>query len=326
MRKLFFYSTLFLLSLAAKAQDTYAEKLGFPKGKKVIILHVDDAGMSYDSNIGTQKAFGGVANSTSVMMPCGWVAQFFDLYKKNPTWDVGVHLTLTSEWNNYRWAPLAGRSIVPGLLDEQGAFWHSVDQVTKYAKPEEVEAECRAQIARFRQFGVEPTHIDSHMGTLFQPKYIQTYTKVGISEKIPVMFPAGHMTLIGQGRSESEKGLLRQLGQQLWNAQLPVLDDLHADSYGWKLPKDVQPTDENLRKMKTQKYIELIQMCQPGLTMIIMHCTDPTEVFQYISDSAPTRKGDMLAMTDSTLKQFIENEGIILTTWREVKERRAKLK
>ena len=326
MRKLFLYSTLLLVSLAAKAQETYSEKLGFPKGKKVIILHVDDAGMSYDSNIGTQKSFGGVANSTSVMMPCGWVGHFFDLYKKNPTWDVGVHLTLTSEWNNYRWSPLAGRSVVPGLLDEQGAFWHSVDQVTKHAKPEEVEAECRAQIARFRQFGVEPTHIDSHMGTLFQPKYIQTYTKVGISEKIPVMFPAGHMTLIGQGRSDAEKGLLRQLGQQLWNAQLPVLDDLHADSYGWKLPKDVQPTDENLRKMKTQKYIELMQMCQPGLTMIIMHCTDPSEVFQYISDSAPTRKGDMLAMTDPALKQFIEKEGIILTTWREVKERRAKLK
>ncbi|MFN8357840.1 MAG: polysaccharide deacetylase family protein [Spirosomataceae bacterium] len=319
-----------LLSLVVtktNAQETYAEKLGFPKGKKVIILHVDDAGMSYDSNVGTLKSLNdGVATSTSVMMPCAWVPQFFDWYKQNPKWDVGVHLTLTSEWNNYRWAPLAGRDKVPGLLDEQGAFYHNVAQVEAHASPEELEAECRAQIARFRQFNIEPTHIDSHMGTLFRPKYIQTYVKVGISEKIPVMFPAGSLTLIGQGRSEMEKGLLRQLGQQLWNAGLPVLDDLHADSYGWNLPKDVPVTDENLRKMKTEKYIDIIQQCQPGLTMIIMHSTDPTEVFKQISDSAPTRKGDMLAMLDPKLRNFIEKEGIILTTFREIKERRGKVK
>jgi hypothetical protein len=164
------------------------------------------------------------------------------------------------------------------------------------------------------------------MGTLFQPKYIKRYVAVGISEKIPVMLPAGGMTLIGQGRSELEKGLLRELGKQLWEAGLPVLDDLHADSYGWNLPKGQQATDQALQEFKTNRYIELLNSCAPGLTMIIMHSTDPSDTFQFISDSAATRKGDMLAMLDPRLKRFIEEQGIILTTFREINERRAKVK
>ncbi|HLL95467.1 MAG TPA: ChbG/HpnK family deacetylase, partial [Spirosoma sp.] len=85
-------------SLQAQS-ETYAEKLGFPKDKKIIILHVDDAGMSYESNVGTMTALDrGIASSTSVMMPCGWVPQFFAYLKQHPNTDAGVHLTLTSEW------------------------------------------------------------------------------------------------------------------------------------------------------------------------------------------------------------------------------------
>lgn len=315
------------VSAFAQSQPTYAERLGFEKGKKVIIFHVDDAGMSYDSNVGTMRSLNeGVANSTSVMMPCAWVPHFIEMYKANPKWDVGVHLTLTSEWKHYRWSPLAGQSQVPGLYDDQGAFWPNVAKVVEHAKPEELATECKAQIARFRQFGLQPTHIDSHMGTLFQPKYIKTYVEVGIQEKIPVMLPAGSLTLIGQGRSEFEKGLLRQLGKQLWDAGLPVIDDLHADSYGWNLPVDKDLTDKNLQDFKTDKYIDLLSKCAPGITMIIMHSTQPSEVFKFISDSAPTRKGDMLAMLDPKLKRYLEEQGIILTTFRELSQRRTALK
>lgn len=84
------------LSAQAQTTETYAEKLGFPKGKKVIILHVDDAGMSYESNAGMMNALDkGIANSTSVMMPCGWVPQFFDYLKKKPDTDAGIHLART---------------------------------------------------------------------------------------------------------------------------------------------------------------------------------------------------------------------------------------
>lgn len=319
------------LSVAsARAQpETYAEKLGFPKGRKVVIFHVDDAGMSYESNVGATQALDkGIASSVSVMMPCGWVPQFMDYVKTHSNADAGVHLTLTSEWDTYRWSPIVGRDKAPGLYDGQGAFWHSVAEVVQHASPDEVEAEIRAQLARYRGFGVQPTHMDSHMGTLFQPKFLLRYVKVATDEKIPILFPGGHASLIIKANNvpAAQQQLARQIGKQLWDAGLPVLDDLDGTSYGWNLPAGTPATDENLRAYKTGKYIELLKTAQPGLTYVIMHCTAPTPTFDQITGSGPTRKGDLLAMLDPALRTFVEREGILVTTWRELMERRKQVK
>ena len=322
--------TLHAASLTyAQTEMTYAEKLGFPKGKKVVIFHVDDAGMSYESNQGAMQALDkGLASSVSVMMPCGWVPGFFQYLKQHPQTDAGIHLVLTSEWETYRWAPLTGRDKAAGLYDGQGAFWPTVAQVVEHASADGAEAEMRAQIARYRAFGLEPTHLDSHMGTLFEPKFLERYVKVGITEHIPILFPGGHASLISATNrlGADRQQLIRQVGQQLWNAGLPVLDDLDGSSYGWNLPAGQAVTDENLRRYKTGKYIDLLTAAKPGLTYIIMHCTAPSEVFSQITSSGPTRKGDLLAITDPALRAFVEKEGIIVTTWRELAERRAKAK
>jgi len=320
---------LFLLAaLSARAQtETYAEKLGFPKGKKVVIFHVDDAGMSAESNAGAITALGkGLSNSVSIMMPCGWVPQMFTYLKQHPDTDAGIHLALTSEWDNYRWGPLVGCKTAPGLCDEQGALWHSVAQVVEHASADEVEAEIKAQIARYRGFGLEPTHLDSHMGTLFQPKFLMRYAKVGMEEKIPILFPGGHASLIiaASNVPPSMQQMVKEVGQQLWSAGLPVLDDIDGTSYGWKLPAGTPATDANLQRYKTQKYIDLLKSAKPGLTYIIMHCTAPTPTFDQISNSGEVRKGDLLAMLDPALRAYVEKEGIIVTTWRELMERRKK--
>jgi hypothetical protein len=114
---------------------------------------------------------------------------------------------------------------------------------------------------------------------------------------------------------------VRALGEKLWRAGLPVLDDLHNTSYAWKLPPDAV-SGEQLRKWRTQRYIETLKELKPGLTMVIMHCTDPTEVFSRITDSGPRRKADMLAMLDPDFKAFLTQQRFIVTTWREAYERR----
>ncbi len=326
MRILLLFLCLFF-SIKGQSQS-YAEKLGYPKDAKVLILHIDDVGMSYDSNLGAIKAMEeGVANSLSMMMPCSWIPGFFKYLEKHPETDAGLHLTLTSEWDNYRWGPLAGKPAVPGLVDKEGALWPSVMATATNASADEIETEIRAQLDRSRSMGWEPTHLDSHMGTLFAKQdFLMRYLKVGMEENIPVMFPGGHNTMIMEtaGSTGLTKEMTTTIGEQLWAAGLPVLDDLHNISYGWKGTDEMSKSD--LQRYKTEKYIESLKALQPGLTMVIMHCTWPTEVFEHISESGQTREGDLLAMMSPELKKYIVENNIVLTTWREAKKRRDALK
>ena len=347
MKKLFVLTIFAAFALTANAQ-TYAEKLGWPKGARVIILHVDDAGMSHESNDGVIKATGvGVANSTSVMMPCSWVPEFKAYLDKHPTLDAGLHLTLTSEWDNYRWGPLAGKAAVPGLVDKQGALWPSVEAVYFKADADEVDKEIRAQYDRALAMGFVPTHLDSHMGTLFaKESFMEKYILLGIEKQVPVMFPGGDdLFYRAEAKAAIIEGLKKQgkytagmtipepaalakakaVGEMIWKGGLPVLDDLHNSSYEWVMPDIEKKTDKQIQKFYTDHYIESIGRLSPGLTMVIMHCTDPSPTFKYISDTGPKRKGDLLAMTDPRLKAFLKQKGFILTTWREVMERRKRV-
>ena len=317
--------------LQAQGPDTtYADRLGFPKGARVLILHVDDAGMSFDSNEGAEMALTkGASTSVSVMMPCSWVPGFVDFLKANPQIDAGLHLTLTSEWDHYRWGSLSGNKNAPGLADSAGYLWKSVEEVVKHATGDEVEMEMKAQIEKARAMGFVPTHFDTHMGTVYgSSEFLMRYISLGIKNNIPVMLPGGADVLIQAQMHFPDATIqqIRQLGKMLWNAGLPVLDDLHNYSYEWIIPADIASDDKKLDEYKTEKYIEALKTLRPGLTMMIMHCTETGPDFKYISDSGPTRKGDLLAMMNPKFKKALADQGIILTTWREVKQRRDKVK
>jgi hypothetical protein len=248
---------------AQTVDTTYAEKLGFPKGARVLIIHVDDAGMSYDSNEGAMEALTkGAATSCSVMMPCSWVPSFVHFLKQHTEIDAGLHLTLTSEWSEYRWGPLSGKTAVPGLTDKEGDLWPAVEDVVKHASADEVEKEIRAQLDRARSMGFEPSHLDSHMGTLFAtPSFLEKYVMLGIENHIPVMLPGGHDVLIREQMHTPDVMIqqLRAIGKRLWAAGLPVLDDLHNYSYDWKIPDSIITDDKKTGLYKTQKYIAALQ-------------------------------------------------------------------
>ena len=300
------------VSVATNAEvPTYAERLGWPVGTKAVIFHVDDAGMSHNSNMGAIKAIeGGVATSVSVMMPCSWVPEFADYFKSHPQVDAGVHLTLTAEWKKYRWGPVSGKPAVPGLTDSGGYLWHNVSDVVAHATADEVETEIRAQIDKALAMGIKPTHLDSHMGTCFQPGYIDRYVKVGIEKQIPILIMGGHMQYIG-AEAGPLKPLVRSIAQRVWDAGLPVIDDLVT-----------QPTRADDYDQRKAELIKLLGDIKPGITEIIVHCTVQTEVFSHISGSGPTREAELRLLTDKDVRAFIESERIELTTWRELKTRR----
>ncbi|GAA0880373.1 hypothetical protein GCM10009119_33430 [Algoriphagus jejuensis] len=346
LRALLSVLALALTASSLQAQ-TYAEKLGWPKDKKVVIFHVDDAGMSLESNKGTfQSLAGGIATSCSVMMPCPWAGTFMRESKDKGPIDAGLHLVLTSEWKGYRWEPLAGKSQVPGLHDPEGSFWHTVEQVVAHASPEEVYIELKAQIDRALSMGIRPTHLDSHMGTVFaHPEFLKKYIQLGAEYEIPVMFPGGNNVLLEEsqlapvvkklkaegkyteGMALPKPALLSQttaIGEQIWALGLPVLDDLHSISGDWK-PEKSNYTPEEHAQYKVEQFKRILDKMQPGLAMIIVHSTTHNENFDTISGSGRSRQADLDAMVSADLKAFIEEKGIILTTWREVMERRQKL-
>ncbi len=306
------WTALALQPFTARAADaTFAERLGWKPGTVVVILHVDDVGMSRSSNLGgieaTEK---GMATSWAVMMPCPWVPEIAHYLKGHPEVDSGLHLTLTSEWAPYRWGPVAGKSQVPGLVDPEGCLWRSVEGVVARGSADEIEREIRAQIDRAETLGIPITHLDSHMGTLFaRPDYFERFARVGMEKKIPILAVGGHATYASQENAEAAAPL-RAWVPKIWNAGLPVLDDLHTGSYGWK------PAE------KTERLLGLLKELKPGVTEILFHASRPTEDFSVITSSSESRRADLNALTDPRVKGLLEERGIVRTTWKELMARR----
>jgi len=302
---------LFVGMGAAYAEPTFAERLGWPEGTRALIIHADDAGMSLASNLAILETVeAGTVTSFSTMMTCGWVPQINDWLKENPDFCAGLHLTFTSEWTPYKWGPVAGRDAVPGLVNEDGWMYHPVGDVVANATPDEIEAEIRAQIALARRMGHPITHMDSHMGTLFASmQFFERYMKVAIEEQIPLLIAGGHLT---RARVENPQAamLLQRVVPQIWNAGLPVLDDIDTSSYGMK------------SEDKLDDIIEVIRNLPPGITWFNVHPTLPTEEGRTITGDRELLWGDYYALIDPKLMEVIEEEGIVLTSWKEMMERR----
>jgi hypothetical protein len=319
MKKVFVAATVFLLFLTIYVTDsgagekTWAERLGWGSEDRVLIIHSDDVGMCHSTNLGAIKGLEeGVVSSISIMMACPWVGEIAKYLSEHPEVDFGLHLALTSEWDYYRFRSVAGKPLVPGLADEWGCLWDNVPLVVKHASPLEVEIEIRAQIDRASDFGLKPTHIDSHMGTLFATEeYFERFVKVGIETGLPILaVDLSEEELSDESSMSADK--LHQTIVKIWNAGFPVLDGLIGDNYGWKAEE------------KKALYIDTLRNLEPGLTEMIVHCAARTEEFMNITRAAERWIADGDAMVDPEIRKVIEEEGIILTNWREIKNRRDK--
>jgi predicted glycoside hydrolase/deacetylase ChbG (UPF0249 family) len=213
---------------------TLAERLGFAATDRVAVVHVDDLGMCHAANEGGFEALDkGPATCGSIMVPCPWFRDAADRARAKPGIDLGVHLTLNSEWPNYRWGPVAGRSRVPTLLDDQGFLPRTTQEAVDRADPEEVEIELRAQVDAALDAGVDVTHLDSHMGTCFFPKFVDVYARLAVDYGVPIfaMRPSDEALR----RAPFGKGLdtVRSAIARLDETGVPILDHFDANSLGF---------------------------------------------------------------------------------------------
>ena len=291
--------------------ETNAEKLGFPKGKKVLLLHMDDLGMCKEANdAGKFYIENDYILSGAVMMPCEYAVPFVEWVKNVPKADIGVHLTLTSEWKTWRWPPLTDAEKVPGLIDPDGKMWRSVREVVMNASPEEVEMEIRAQIDKMLVLGLKPTHIDTHMGTLYgSPEFLKVFLKVAEEYKIPANAIDLSNPKVAAFYSAEGYPVNEEVIGMLGDYNLP-----HLDNFG-SVPKG--DTYEDVKN----NFYKLVNALDPGLTEIIFHPSFETENMKTITGSWQQRAWEAEMFADPEMIRFFEENDIVLTTWREVMER-----
>lgn len=282
------------------SRSTLLERLGYPADAKLLIVHADDLGMAHSVNAATIKAFeSGLVSSGSIMVPCPWLPEIAAYARSHPEADLGLHLTLTSEWRFYRWGPVLSKDRVSSLLDHNSYFYLTESEAASHANAREVEAEIRAQIDRARAFGIKPTHLDSHMGTLYQNKTLfETLLRVARDNKLPV-------------RMSKEWVASTDYLSSILNPNDIAIDriisiEASVPAEGW-----------------SKFYADAMKSIQPGVTEMVVHIAYDDEEMRAATVDHPDwgaawRQRDLQFFTSDTFRRLLQENHIKLVTWREI--------
>jgi predicted glycoside hydrolase/deacetylase ChbG (UPF0249 family) len=291
---------LLLLSNTSAQEKTIAERLGYPRDAKLLIVHADDLGMAHSVNAATIKALGtGLVNSGSIMVPCPWLSEIAAYARANPQADLGLHLTLTSEWTSFRWGPVSSKDRVSSLLDKDGYFHLTETDAAAKADPKQVEIEILAQIERARALGIQPTHLDSHMGTLYQNKELfEVFLSVARSQKLPVRVAKNWFT-----RADFLPTTLKP-------------EDVYIDRV-----LDINPAvgPQDWAKF----YTDALSKLEPGVTEVVIHLAYDDAEMQGATSNHPNwgaawRQRDLEFFTSDAFRKALQDNQIKLITWREL--------
>ena len=275
---------------------TDLERLGFAPDARVVVVHVDDVGMCQAANAGARLALGAAATSGSVMVPCPAFPQAAALARERPELDLGVHLTLNCEYVTYRWRPV--RDDVPSLCAPDGGMWRSQAETIEHAEPAEVERELRAQIERALDAGIDVTHLDSHMGTVFDLKFVDVYARLAREFRLPVFIPrVDRERLVGLGMPDA---LERYAA--IWEAAaadgFPVFDHFDRDSLHFEPGSGERHNRDRLARLG------------PGLSYLITHCALESDELRQITPDWRQRSEECRIYSDGTMRAALDAEGI----------------
>jgi hypothetical protein len=292
--------------MSGASAQTLVERLGYPAGTKLIIIHADDLGETHAVNAASIKALeSGAVNSASMMVPCPWFPEIADFAKSHPDADLGLHLTLTSERVYYRWGPVAPGDQVSTLIDENGYFHHDWDAHPQI-DPKQVEIELRAQVERALRMGVHPTHLDSHQYRLIMngKELFNAMLRVAHDYKLPVF--------VTRDWFDEHPYLASSLGS----------DDLVLDH--------TVTIDPDVPAQKwADFYLTALKNLQPGVTEFVIHPGVDDEELRAATRERATwgaqwRQRDYDFFSSEEFRQALQRENIKLITWREVARRWAK--
>jgi len=289
------------LTYASGQSKTVAERLGYPRDSKLLIVHADDLAVAHSEDAASFDALDRhAATSASIMVPCPWLTEVADYAKAHPDADLGLHLTLTAEWKTDRWGPVESRDKVPSLLDPDGYLWPEVAPELQHIKAEEAEREVRAQVEHAMAVGIHPTHLDSHMGTLFaRADLTAIYIKVAHEYKLPFL------AMITSTAPENLKSMLSDKDVLLDSV---VIANPSVQAAHWK-----------------DFYLDAIKNLKPGLTEFIVHLAHDDAESQAVMVDHPDygaawRQRDYDVITSPQFKKALDDNHVILVQWKDLKK------
>ena len=285
------------------------KKLGFSDNDRLVIIHTDDIGMCQASIQAFKDLWAfGTISSGATMVPCPWFPAVAQMCKENPDMDMGIHATLNSEWESYRWSPLSTRDTGSGLIDESGYFHQGQPAVYENATPEAVDVEVNSQIDKALAAGIDVTHVDSHLGTIMNPKFIQSYLQAAAGRLLPNMLP--RLSAKGMDEMGFDPDEVQSYGpvmQQLENIGVPMLDGL--------LFMPLRQADGQMKAAK-----ELLGNLPEGITHLILHPSVDTPELRAIATDWEGRVENYNTFMSDELKKFIEHEDIKLIGYRPIRD------
>jgi chitin disaccharide deacetylase len=296
-------SILFYSTLAWGQVRSIQERLGYPKDAKLVIIHADDLGVSHAENAASIAAMEkGSVSSASIMVPCPWFPEIAAYAQSHPGADLGLHITLTSEWKYYKWGPVTAKEKVAGLVNKNGFFYSSVDSVYQSASAAEVETEIRNQVLRAKHFGVDPTHLDAHMGTALQQlDYFKAYLKVGHEFKIPVFIP------------------------RILEIPLKVKFDSIVSDKDVLVDHILSASPQDFKNGFANFYTNGLKNLKPGLTYLIIHTAYDNEEMRAVTIDHPDwgaawRQEDFNFFSSAECKKVLKDNNIYVITWKEIRD------
>ena len=268
---------------------------------KQVVIHADDLGASHGANAAFAELSGlGVCTSGSVMVPCPWFAEVVALSKADPSLDIGVHLTLTSEMAHYKWRPLTAPPASAGLTDDRGYFFADVATLRARAKPDAVEAELRAQIDMALRSGLDVTHLDDHAGGVLAPEFRDIYLRLGIDYELPILVTP---SLTTYGGIHNLQGV-EDDAYRAWAA-----DVAH---HGFQLFDRILETPWQRTEPAEAAYRDMVGQIEPGLSFMAMHFTKPGEIEAIDLDYSHIRTAEYGLFRSDKFRAWLNEQNLTL--------------
>lgn len=268
-------------------------------GRQVVVHH-DDLGASWSANVAfIELCEQGVVSCGSVMVPCPWFPHMVQLARENPQLDIGVHLTLTAEFDRLRWRPMTGVAD-NRMCDAEGYFPRKVAD-TRRADRAAVERELKAQIDAALDAGIDVTHLDAHMGTVWLPEFVEIYERLGEAYRLPIFLPGREDSWV-EPSAALDRATIRAEGRGN-----PTFDGVVSTPFG-----NLSPTPS--------AYRDILAGARPGLNWGAFHFTKPGDIAM-VSDDAPTRLGEYEIFRSGAVEQMYAELGLELVGMRGYRDR-----